>query len=57
MKGGLNNEPVKTSRKQPQMNIDKDLPSCTSNFVTILIGTKGSGKTLMNNFNVVKLFL
>ena len=39
---GLNNEPVKTNKKTPPMNINKDLPPCY--FTSIFIGSKGSGK-------------
>jgi hypothetical protein len=46
---GLNNEPVKTHKKQPPMSINKDLPPCY--FTSIFIGSKGSGKT----YSVVKL--
>ena len=35
---GLNNEPVKTNKKTPPMNINKDLPPCyfTSIFLLVL---------------------
>jgi hypothetical protein len=46
---GLNNEPVKTHKKQPPMSTNKDLPPCY--FTSIFIGSKGSGKT----YSVVKL--
>ena len=46
---GLNNEPVRTHKKQPPMSINKDLPPCY--FTSIFIGSKGSGKT----YSVVKL--
>ena len=46
---GLNNEPVKTNKKTPPMNINKDLPPCY--FTSIFIGSKGSGKT----YSAVKL--
>jgi hypothetical protein len=48
---GLNNEPVKTSKKQPPMSINKDLPPCF--FTSIFIGSKGSGKS----YSLVKLFI
>ena len=46
---GLNNEPVKTNKKQPPMSINKDLPPCF--FTSIFIGSKGSGKS----YSLVKL--
>ena len=46
---GLNNEPVKTNKKQPPLSINKDLPPCF--FTSIFIGSKGSGKS----YSLVKL--
>ena len=46
---GLDNQPVKTHKKQPPMSINKDLPPCF--FTSIFIGSKGSGKT----YSLVKL--
>ena len=42
---GLNNQPVKTNKKQPPMSINKDLPPCY--FTSIFIGSKASGKTYL----------
>ena len=46
---GLNNEPVKSHKKQPPKSINNDLPPCY--FTSIFIGSKGSGKT----YSLVKL--
>ncbi len=46
---GLNNEPVRTNKKQPPMSTNKDLPPCF--FTPILIGSKGSDKT----YSLIKL--
>jgi hypothetical protein len=46
---GLDNEPIKTTKKQPPITKNKYLPSCW--FTSIFIGSKGSGKT----YSLVKL--
>jgi hypothetical protein len=46
---GLDNQPVRTHKKQPLMSNNKDLPPCY--FTSIFIGSKSSGKT----YSVVKL--
>ena len=40
---GLDNKPIKTTKKPPPRSINKDLPPCY--FTSIFIGSKGSGKT------------
>ena len=47
---GLNNEPIKTTKKSPPRSINKDLPPCY--FTSIFICSKGSGKT----YSLEKLF-
>ena len=46
---GLNNEPIKTNKKQPPKSKNENLPPCF--FTSIFIGSKGSGKT----YSLVKL--
>ena len=40
---GLDNNPIKTNKKQPPQSKNKNLPPCY--FTSIFIGNKGSGKT------------
>ena len=40
---GLNNEPIRTNKKQPPRSKNDNLPPCF--FTSIFIGSKGSGKT------------
>ena len=47
---GLDNKPIKTTKKPPPRSINKDLPPCY--FTSIFIGSKGSGKT----YSLIKLF-
>ena len=46
---GLDNKPIKTTKKPPPRSINKDLPPCY--FTSIFIGSKGSGKT----YSLIKL--
>ena len=46
---GLNNEPIRTNKKQPPKSKNENLPPCF--FTSIFIGSKGSGKT----YSLVKL--
>ena len=46
---GLDNQPIKTTKKPPPRSINPNLPPCY--FTSIFIGSKGSGKT----YSVVKL--
>lgn len=46
---GLDNNPIKTNKKQPPQSKNKNLPPCY--FTSIFIGSKGSGKT----YSLVKL--
>ena len=46
---GLDNNPIKTNKKQPPQSKNKNLPPCY--FTSIFIGSKGSGKT----YSLIKL--
>ena len=46
---GLDNNPIKTNKKQPPQSKNKNLPPCY--FTSIFIGSRGSGKT----YSLVKL--
>ena len=46
---GLNNEPIKTNKKQPPKSKNENLPPCF--FTSIFVGSKGSGKS----YSLVKL--
>ena len=46
---GLDNKPIKTTKKPPPRSINNDLPPCY--FTSIFIGSKGSGKT----YSLIKL--
>ena len=46
---GLDNKPIKTTRKPPPRSINENLPPCY--FTSIFIGSKGSGKT----YSLIKL--
>lgn len=46
---GLDNNPIKTNKKQPPQSKNKNLPPCY--FTSIFIGSKGSGKS----YSLVKL--
>jgi len=46
---GLDNKPIKTTKKPPPRSTNKDLPPCY--FTSIFIGSKGSGKT----YSLIKL--
>ena len=47
---GLDNKPIKTTKKPPPRSTNNDLPPCY--FTSIFIGSKGSGKT----YSLIKLF-
>ncbi len=56
---GLDNQPVKTNKKQPPMSNNKDLPPCY--FTSIFTGSKGSGKPysavkLLKNYEKYPIF-
>ncbi len=46
---GLDNKPIKTTKKPPPRSINENLPPCY--FTSIFIGSKGSGKT----YSLIKL--
>jgi hypothetical protein len=46
---GLDNQPIKTTKKPPPRSINPNLPPCY--FTSIFIGSKGSGKT----YSLIKL--
>jgi hypothetical protein len=46
---GLDNQPIKTTKKPPSRSINPNLPPCY--FTSIFIGSKGSGKT----YSLIKL--
>ncbi len=46
---GLDNNPIRTTKKPPPKSINNNLPPCY--FTSIFIGSKGSGKT----YSLVKL--
>ena len=46
---GLDNKPIKTTKKTPPRSINENLPPCY--FTSIFIGSKGSGKT----YSLIKL--
>ena len=46
---GLDNKPIKTTKKPPPKSINENLPPCY--FTSIFIGSKGSGKT----YSLIKL--
>jgi hypothetical protein len=46
---GLDNKPIKTTKKPPPRSIYENLPPCY--FTSIFIGSKGSGKT----YSLIKL--
>ena len=41
---GLDNKPIKTTKKPPPRSINENLPPCY--FTSIFIGSKGSGKLI-----------
>jgi hypothetical protein len=46
---GLDNKPIKTTKKPPPRSINENLPPCY--FTSIFIGSKGSSKT----YSLIKL--
>ena len=46
---GLDNKPIKTTKKPPPKSTNENLPPCY--FTSIFIGSKGSGKT----YSLIKL--
>ena len=50
---GLDNKPIKTTKKPPPRSTNENLPPCY--FISIFIGSKGSGKNLFIDKTIKKL--